>query len=131
MIRLLRKLSVRRGTLGDKGERLAARWLSRQGYRILHHNYTLGKDEADLIALDPDGTTLVIVEVKTRTDAEPPPEVGFNRDKQYRLARLASRLAKMPRFRDRPIRFDAVAIVWPRGEKPQVRHYPSAFESPF
>ncbi len=55
MIRLLRKLSVRRGTLGDKGERLAARWLSRHGYRIIHHNYTLGKDEADLIALDPDG----------------------------------------------------------------------------
>ena len=128
---LLGNLLVRHRSLGDKGERLAARWLRRHGYEILHSKYTVGNDEADLVALDPDRRTLVIVEVKTRSNAEPSPELGLNRTKQYRMARLASRLAKMRQFRDHPIRFDAVAIVWPPDAKPTLRHYPGAFESPF
>jgi len=118
-------------SLGDRGERLAARWLSRRGYRILHRNYTLGRDEADLIALDPDGETIVIVEVKTRSHPHASPEWSLGRDKGYRLARLAARLDGVPEFRDRPVRIDAVAIVWPESEEPQVRHYEAAFESPY
>ncbi|MCH6552086.1 MAG: YraN family protein [Planctomycetes bacterium] len=118
-------------SLGDRGERLAARWLSRRGYRILHRNYTLGRDEADLIALDPDGETIVIVEVKTRSHPHASPEWSLGRDKGYRLARLAARLDGVPEFRDRPVRIDAVAIVWPESKEPQVRHYEAAFESPY
>ncbi len=118
-------------SLGDRGERLAARWLSRRGYRILHRNYTLGRDEADLIALDPDGETIVIVEVKTRSHPQASPEWSLGRDKGYRLARLAARLDGVPEFRDRPVRIDAVAIVWPESKEPQVRHYEAAFESPY
>ncbi len=119
------------GALGDRGERCAARWLRRRGYRILERKYSLGRDEADLIALDPDGRTVVIVEVKTRSTDEPGPETGIDHKKRYRLGRLAERLGRQPRFAGRPLRFDAVAIVWPKEGRPQVRHYVDAFESPF
>ncbi|MHC4127860.1 MAG: YraN family protein [Planctomycetota bacterium] len=121
----------RGGVLGEDGERLAARWLKRRGYRILHRGLRVGSDEADVVAVDPDGRTLVIVEVKTRAADAPGPEAGITRDKRFRLARLASRLQDRPRFRDHAIRFDAVAIVWPPDGDPEVRHYEDAFESPW
>ena len=131
MIGLLRRLLAGAGPLGRRGERLAARFLRRRGYRILRRGYTAGRDEADLVAVDPDGRTLVIVEVKTRATDAPPPEAGIGPAKQYRLARLAERLLKEPAFRDRPLRFDAVSIVWPPQGEPQVRHFRDAFESPW
>ena len=44
--------------LGARGERLAARYLKRRGYRLLHRNFKLGDDEADIIAIDPDQRTM-------------------------------------------------------------------------
>ena len=114
--------------LGDRGERLAARWLKRQGYRILYRKLTIGRDEADLVAVDPEGRALVIVEVKTRRREAPPPEAALTRAKQYHLARLAARLQQRREYRDLQIRFDAIAIVWPDGAKPDVRHYQDAFD---
>jgi putative endonuclease len=117
--------------LGDRGERLAARWLARRGFRILHRKLTIGRDEADLVAVDPDGRTLVIVEVKTRAADAPGPEAGLTRTKGSRMARLASRLQERREFRGHPIRLDAVAIVWPPDGDPEIRHYEDAFEAPW
>ena len=119
-----------RKRLGSRGERHAAKWLRKQGYRILHRNFTLGDDEADLIALDPDGRTIVIIEVKTRSDDRIPPEEAINHTKRFRMARLASRLAKTRNYQGRSMRLDVIAIHWPEGGDPEVRHYPNAFESP-
>ncbi len=73
----------------------------------------------------------MIVEVKTRSHPQASPEWSLGRDKGYRLARLAARLDGVPEFRDRPVRIDAVAIVWPESKEPQVRHYEAAFDSPY
>lgn len=116
--------------LGRSGERVAARWLRRRGYRLLERNLAVGRDEADLVAIAPDGRTLVIVEVKARRGANWAPEDRIDRGKCYRLARLAARLQRRPAHADRPVRFDAIAVTWPAGSRPQVRHYVGAFESP-
>ncbi|MCH8823087.1 MAG: YraN family protein [Planctomycetes bacterium] len=131
MKRLLALFANNKESLGEKGERFAALWLKKQGYKLLHQNYKIGKDEADLIAIDPDRVTIVIVEVKTRSSSEPAPESSINRKKQFNLARFASRLGKRKEFSGRPFRFDAIAIVWPDGEEPQIKHYEAAFDSPF
>lgn len=131
MKRLISLFSSKKESLGDKGENLAAKWLKKSGYKLLHQNYKIGKDEADLIAIDPDGVTVVIVEVKTRSSSEPAPESNINRKKQFNLSRLASRLIKGKEFSGRPIRFDAIAIVWPDGQEPQIKHYEAAFDSQF
>ena len=119
--------------LGRRGERLAAKWLRQRGYRILERNLPVADDEADLVALDPDGTTIVIVEVKTRAEELPSPEASITRTKQFRMARLASRLQRKNGYQDRPFRFDAIAIVWPAasGGEPVLRHHSGAFESPW
>ena len=117
-------------SLGERGEQYAARWLKRRGYRIIERNHTVGDDEADVIAIAPDGETVVIVEVKTRADGDIPPEDQVGGAKQYCLSRLAARLARERRFAGRPFRFDVIAIIWPEDvEKPAVRHYEGAFES--
>ena len=131
-MRLLKRFNPgnQRQRLGRKGERHAAKWLRKQGYRILHRNFTLGDDEADLIALDPDDRTIVIIEVKTRSDDRIPPEEAINHKKRFRMARLASRLVKTREYQGRQIRLDAIAIHWPPGGDPDLRHYSNAFESP-
>jgi putative endonuclease len=131
-------MTVAGGNAGDprrevaaRGETIAARWLDARGYRILERNRRIGRDEADLIALDPDSGTIVIVEVKTRTGPDRTPEARVDARKRYRLARLAARLQATPRYADRPMRFDVVAVVLPRRGAPIVRHSEAAFDSPF
>lgn len=51
--------------LGQRGERLAEKFYREQGCTILARNWRHGQDELDLVVLD--GSTLVFVEVKTRT----------------------------------------------------------------
>ncbi len=41
--RLWQRLCGVEVSLGERGERLAARWLTRRGYRILHRNLTIGQ----------------------------------------------------------------------------------------
>ena len=49
---------------GKRGERIAALYLQKQGYKILEMNFKARYGEIDIIARDKD--TLVFVEVKTR-----------------------------------------------------------------
>lgn len=75
--------------LGRKGEKAVAKYLKKQGYKILEKNYKTPFGEADLILLDGDET--VFVEVKTRTgDAYGTPAEAVGKDKQRRYYQIAS-----------------------------------------
>ena len=106
-----------RKTLGAAGEAIAARFLERQGYKILEENWTCPLGEIDLVAQDKD--TLVFVEVKSRTTQEfGPPELGVTKAKQRKLTRLALVYKKSHRkWNACPLRFDVVAI---RPEGPEL-----------
>lgn len=120
-----------RETFGARGERYAAKWLRKRGYRLLERNREAGGEEADLVMLTPDGATLVIVEVKTRKRDQPPPEANITRAKQRHLSRVASRLSRSRKYRGRPVRIDVVTIVWPDDGQPDVKQYENAFEGAF
>ncbi len=115
--------------LGDKGERHAARFLKKQGFRIIARNYKNQFGDLDLIALD--GDQVVFVEVKTRQSTrfgEPVEAVGYA--KQKKLTQLALAYLKKHKLLDKSARFDIVGIVWPDGsKKPDVKHYRNAFEA--
>ncbi len=116
-------------TLGQRGEAAAARFLRRQGYKILARSTRPYGGEIDLIAID--GDTIVFVEVKTRRSTEhghPAEAVDLN--KQRRLTRLAVTYLKHHGLLDQPARFDVVAVTWPDDQHdPTIEHFPNAFEA--
>ena len=128
MRRIIDRILRKPESLGPRGERHAARFLRERGWRVVDQNLRIGKDEIDLVALDPAGV-IVLVEVKTRKDDRTPAAAHVDQRKQRKLSRLAANLQKRRAYRDRAMRFDVIAILWPEGGEPQVTHYENAFES--
>ena len=96
--------------LGARGERIAARHLKRNGYRIVSRNFRAAGAEVDLVAMD--GETLVFVEVKTRLDTRTgDPQEAVDRRKQAHIRRAGTIFVDRNRAESRPIRFDVVAIA--------------------
>ncbi|HYE01799.1 MAG TPA: YraN family protein [Phycisphaerales bacterium] len=118
-------------TLGRNGERRAARFLRRAGYRVAGRNVRVVAGEADLVCVAPDRRTIVVVEVKTRMVPEgargaPPPEASVHARKRRKLLAVARCLAARPAWRGRPVRIDVVAVDWPPTGPPVIRHYVDA-----
>ena len=119
-------------SLGQRGERLAAKHLQRQGLKILARNYRCPVGEADLIALDRStkrlgAETIVFVEVKSRSsDKYTDPESAVNADKRRRLRRVADHYVQRRDAHEYNLRFDIVAVIF-SGDTPTVRHTPDAF----
>ena len=103
--------------LGKKGERLALRYLKKNGYRLIQTNYVCKLGEMDIIAQEKD--TLAFIEVKTRTStAFGPPQLAVNLAKQMQLSKVALNFLKEKKLEDVKARFDVVAILLrPRGEE--------------
>jgi putative endonuclease len=115
--------------LGDRGENRAARYLRERGYKILIRNFRCPLGEIDIVARD--GRTLVFVEVKTRAEDEPMPEDQVNGFKRHQITKAAKYYLTRYGVPQPPSRFDVVAVVWPDGKEPQVRHTQHAFEATF
>ena len=117
-------------TLGQRGERAAAKFLKRKGYKILATGDRLRhRDELDIVAAD--GRTVVFVEVKTRRSQDRGhPAEAVDAAKQRRLTKLAVTFLKRHRLLDYPARFDVIAITWPEtSRKPQIEHIQNAFDA--
>jgi putative endonuclease len=115
--------------LGQRGERAAAKFLRRLGYKIVARGQRDRLGELDLVAVD--GTTVVFVEVKTRTshDAGLPVE-AVDQEKQRRLTRVALTFLKRHDLLECRARFDVVAITWPHNtRRPTIEHFKNAFEA--
>jgi putative endonuclease len=113
--------------LGERGENVAARYLRNKGYKIIIRNFRCELGEIDIIARD--GKTLVFVEVKTRAYDDPTPEEQVNLAKQQKLTAVAKLYLSRYGIPQPPARFDVVAIVWPSGQPPIIRHEEAAFEA--
>jgi putative endonuclease len=111
---------------GQEGERLAVRFLERQGFRILERNYRNRLGEIDIVAEDKG--VLVFVEVRTlKESARHAPEETIQWKKQQRLSRTALVYVQHKGLEDLPARFDVVAVTFAQGRS-AVRHIPDAFE---
>lgn len=113
---------------GNRGERCAAKYLRRQGMRILARQHSSRYGEIDLIARD--GETIVFVEVKTRSSTRGgQPVEAVTREKQSRMTRTALAWLKRRGLLEASSRFDIVALLWPEGTRePEITHYRHAFE---
>jgi putative endonuclease len=95
---------------GKEGERIAANFLKKSGYRIIETNFRCAIGEIDIIAWDKN--ELVFIEVKTRTSGElgfPEQAVGIK--KQKKMSQLALWYLQKKNTKDTATRFDVLAIM--------------------
>ncbi len=110
--------------LGSIGEDIAANYLKKKGYKILHRNYKTPLGEADIIVKDKD--TIVFVEVKARSSgAFGQPFEAVDYRKQEKLKKIALYYLKHNRI-ESPVRFDVVSII-SRDKNAEVNHIAEAF----
>jgi putative endonuclease len=107
---------------------LAARHLSRHGYKILFRNFRGGQGgEIDLVCRH--GQTLVFIEVKTRsTEDFGRPMDAVDRKKRRRIARGAMAWLRMLDLPDLTFRFDIVEVLV--AETIEIRVIENAFGLP-
>lgn len=110
-------------TIGQLGERLAADFLARRGYRILDRNVKTSFKELDLVATK-DGT-LVFVEVKTRTNFSfGGAEAAMTKKKIINLKQAALRYLNAKKIRYNNLRFDFLAVDYNQSSKiANIKHY--------
>ena len=123
--------------IGALGEKLAARYLRRNGFRILEKNLHVSHNEIDIIAINKE--FIIFAEVKTRSvDAEMcqmsfgTPAAAVTRSKQTRLISAAKGYLSgisNKRIASRQPRMDVIEIYLDRsnGKLLKINHITDAF----
>ena len=113
-------------SVGRWGEREAAAWLRKRGWRILERNFTCRSGEIDIVAED--AGCLVFVEVKLRRSAEYAlAREAVTPGKQQKLIRAAEYYLSR-RDPDVPVRFDVIEVYGESGRVDAVNHIENAFQ---
>ena len=97
-------------TIGAEGEKIAADFLKKNGYRIIDKNFRCPLGEIDIVAREKGA--IVFVEVKTRKSSKlgyPEQAVGIR--KQKKMSQLALWFLQKKKIIDTGARFDVVAIT--------------------
>lgn len=120
------KKDTRKIATGKAGEKIAADFLKKNGYRIVEVNYRCPAGEIDIVARDKN--ELVFVEVKARkSSALGYPEQAVGPRKQRKMSQLALWYLQEKRLTDVRARFDVVAVLFaPAGN--DVRLIRNAFD---
>jgi len=103
--------------IGQYGERVAAAYLRRHGYRVLTRNFQTARGEIDLVCRCRE--VLVFVEVRTRAGEDfgrPVETIGA--DKREALRHAARRYLEILGRDDLHFRFDAVEVMLRSGTVP-------------
>ena len=123
--RTLLPMSAARQEFEELGERIAERWLKRQGWRVVQRRFRSGHRDIDLV-VEREGT-VAFVEVKARRGRQfGDPVEAVNWSKQKELARSASVWIDRHGRPSDSYRFDVVGILV-EGDRVRVRHVPNAF----
>jgi putative endonuclease len=115
--------------VGELGEKLAARFLVKNGYRLVAANFKvpIGRNsrgasvtgEIDLVAFDAD--VLCFIEVKTRSSDEyAAPIAAVDARKQRQITRTARMYRKTFRLDRIKFRYDVVSIILRNESKPEI-----------
>ncbi len=106
---------------GDEGERLAAEFLSKKGYKIIERNFRIRGGEIDIIAIH--DNTLVFIEVKTRSSNKfGTPLESITPWKLKALIRTAQFYKIKHKNLPEGMRVDAVTVEYDYSGKPLIEH---------
>jgi putative endonuclease len=110
--------------IGKQGEKLAVKYLKKEGYKILKRNYKCQFGEVDIIASF--GDEVVFVEVKTRTsDIFGRPNEAVDRNRKNRYVNCARYYFAGKRLQGN-VRFDVIEVY-----QKEINHIESAFDGVF
>lgn len=112
-------------SIGNKGEKIALKYLKKNGYEIIDKNYATDIGEIDIICAN-DGY-LIFVEVKCRlNDNHGYGADAVNYHKRTKINQVASQYISRFRLYDYPVRFDVIEVYT---EDNRVVHIQNAFDS--
>jgi len=98
--------------MGRRGERIACRFLMRNGFDILARRFQARRGEVDLIAFE--GDILVFIEVKTRASREyGDPWEFVDWEKQQSIRQAGEEFIARCDLGEYAYRFDVVAVIAP------------------
>ena len=118
-------MSTATQALGEVGERIAERWLARDGWKILNRRFRNGHRDIDLV-VEREGI-VAFVEVKARRDDHfGGPIEAVNWQKRIELARSARVWIDRHGRDGEAYRFDVIGVIV-AGDRVRVRHVPDAF----
>ena len=118
-------MSTATQALGEVGERIAERWLTRAGWRILNRRFRNGHRDIDLVA-EREGI-VAFVEVKARRDDHfGGPIEAVNWQKRIELTRSARVWIDRHGRAPEAYRFDVIGVLV-AGPRVRVRHIENAF----
>jgi len=118
-------MSAATQAFGELGERIAERWLRRQGWRVVQRRFRSGRRDIDLV-VERDGLG-AFVEVKARRgDRFGDPVEAVNWKKQRELGRSARVWIDRHGRAPEAYRFDVVGVLV-AGPRVRVRHVENAF----
>lgn len=110
--------------LGQKGERIAANYLKKKGWKLIDTNFRTRFGEIDLIFTFE--SEIIFVEVKTRNSHKfGYPEEAVNAQKIKHLQATAETFLKIHKTQKSP-RFDIIAITFEKST-PHIKHLPYIF----
>ncbi len=111
-------------SLGKTGEKLAIKYLTDNGYRIVEKNWVTGRKEIDIIAEDEEN--IIFIEVKTRTSGyQLHPRDAVSVPKQRNIIFAAQTYIERNDI-DKEARFDIISIVVD-GPRHEFEHIKDAF----
>jgi putative endonuclease len=112
---------------GVSGEKLAGRFLRRNGFKILYRNFR-GRTGGEIDLVCREGETLVFVEVKTRSREDfGRPIDAVDREKQKRVSRGGLAWLRMLDDPDILFRFDVVEVIMTKDAEPRIDLIRNAF----
>jgi len=114
-----------RQDFGLLGERIAARWLVRQGWSVVEHRFRAGRRDIDLIMRRAGEVAFVEVKARRGQDFGSPVEAVHHR-KQLELSRAARVWVDRFGTVELAYRFDVMGILV-EGDRVRVRYIPNAF----
>jgi len=116
-------------TLGKWGEDIAASYLISHGWYIRHRNWLYNHKEIDIVCIDEDMTTLLIVEVKTRsTDAFGDPDEFISLEKKNNLIRAAQAYIRSYNLSHLAVRYDTISVIGTPDVGHRVEHKEGAYD---
>jgi putative endonuclease len=123
-------MSAASQALGERGERIAERWLVARGWRVLERRFRSGHRDIDLVMerAGDEGRLIAFVEVKTRISSGFGGPLGaVHWRKQREMARAARDWMTRQKGAGEVFRFDVVGVVYGSGA-PEVTHVENAFQ---